>query len=408
MKSQIIPIFFVILVASLILTGFLFYNLFYGTRTEEEIFKVKTLDAARNLIENLKNYLKSSLIYSSIQAIRENARSGGAIGAGPWICNGANPLPAEKSKECLEKYTKYYLSIYGSKFNTTLPLKTSLKDFSSLIYDVDTSKIFDGKYDEGNFFVNASNAQLSVFSESLSISENFDISEYVTKNRYWYMFRIFTEFANEDPLSSCICSNIECACSSSSSEESCSSCLAASEACGEYALKILQSKFDNYVKCEKENICCQQGIGPPCLPPSDCLSWSNRCSKNCEHECIEPQAAQAAQKYESYSSSQTFPLKKLYFQDQVKEEDCNALYWKEARFSSAFIFTCKDYKYYVSSPKGPQPLTFSITAYVFLRDQDACKTIVPCNCTLEDGSKAKKCEECKPLGNACTECKYIP
>jgi|GEM_PF-2265082 len=401
MKSQIIPISFLLLSVGLIIIGFIFYNVFYGKKYEQGILEIKILDVARNVIENAKNYLKLSLVYSSLQAIREQASSGGSVGAGPWICNGPNPLPVEISKGCLENYTKYYLTIYGSKFNTTIPLNVYLKDFSSLIYQIEEAGVLNGLYDEGNFTVNASDARISVTKEAFRVSEEFNVSELVTKNRFWYMFRIFTEWANEDPFSPCICANLGCACSSSSGEEVCSSCLQAAENCAEYALKALQSKFDEYVKCEKENICCMQGIGPACLEPTDCIPWSNRCSKSCEHACIIPYSTS----YSSYSPFYTlpsFPTKKISFQasDQqtvCKEYDCKAYYWHEARFSAAYIFTCKDYKYYISSPKGPKPLTFSVSVYAYFRDQDRCKELVECECP----SSATKCEECTPK---CTKC----
>jgi hypothetical protein len=402
MKSQIIPISFLLLSVGLIIIGFIFYNVFYGKKYEEGILEIKILDAARNVIENAKNYLKLSLVYSSLQAMREQASSGGSVGAGPWICNGPNPLPVEISKGCLENYTKYYLTIYGSKFNTTIPLNVYLKDFSSLIYQLEESGVFSGLYDEGNFTVNATGARISVTKDELRVSEEFNISELITKNRFWYMFRVFTQWANEDPFSPCICAYLACACSSTSQEEECTNCQQYADACAEYALKVLQSKFDEYVKCEKANICCAQGIGPSCLEPTECIPWSNRCGKKCEHNCTPPYP------YTSYASSHSFytptffPNRKISFQGsdqqtECKEYDCKAYYWYEARFSAAYIFTCKDYKYYISSPKGPKPLTFSVAAYAYLRDQDRCKALVKCECP----PSATKCEECTPK---CTPC----
>jgi len=413
MKSQLLPISFFLLSVGLIVIGFIFYNVFYGEKYEQKIFEIRVLDAARNVIENAKNYLKLSLVYSSLQATREHASAGGSIGAAPWICNMPNPLPVEVSKTCLQNYTKYYLTIYGSKFNTTLPLNVYLKDFSSLIYRISESGVFSGIYDEGNFTIEANDSRISVTKGDLRISEEFNISELITKNRYWYMFRIFTEWAKEDPFSPCICSHLSCACGSSSGEEGCSSCLRSADMCADYALRILQSKFDEYVKCEVENICCMQGIGPPCLEPTGCISWSNRCSTGCIHECVLPSFTISSSSYsqtsslsyleEDYSWEKTTITEKIPTTTttteppQCKIFDCKAYYWYEARFSAAYVFTCKDYKYYISSPNGPKPLTFSVTVYAYLRDQDRCKTLVQCNCP----PWATTCEECEP---GCTQC----
>ena len=403
MKSQLIPISFLLLSVGLIVIGFIFYNVFYGKKYEEKILEIRVLDAARNVIENAKNYLKLSLVYSSLQAMREQASSGGSVGAAPWICNGPNPLPIEVSKICLQNYTKYYLTIYGSKFNTTLPLNVYLKDFSSLIYQIEESEVLNGMYDEGNFTIEANDARISVTRDNLRVSEEFNISELVTKNRFWYMFRIFTEWAKEDPFSPCICAYLRCACSSSSGEEVCSSCQRFADACAEYALKVLQNKFDEYVKCEKANICCMQGVGPSCLEPTDCIPWSNRCSRNCEHNCtLPPSSISSYSSHLQNSTSLFLPTKRIYLQTtnqqtECKIFDCKTYYWYEARFSAAYIFTCKDFKYYISSPKGPKPLTFSVSVYAYLRDQDRCKALVPCECP----QSATKCEECIPK---CTPC----
>ena len=411
MKSQIIPVSFLLLSVSLVIIGFVFYNVFYGKKYEEKIFEIKILDATRSLIENAKSYLKISLVYSSLRAIGEQAMSGGSIGAGPWICNGPNPLPVDISKQCLENYTRYYLTIYAGKFNTTLPLNIYLKNFSSLVYQIENLDVLSGIYDEGNFTILAEDGMINVVGKDIRISENLNISELITKNRFWYMFRVFTEWAQEDPFSPCICSNLGCACSSASQEEACSFCLTYVDLCARYALKKLQSKFDEYVVCNVENICCSQGIGSSCLDPSECITWnSKRCSKGCEHSCIFPyHIISSYSPYSSYSNSQFSYWNVLRLesnqeqtttttqQTECKEYDCKSYYWYEARLSAAYIFTCKDYKYYISSPKGPAPLTFSVSAYAYLRDQDRCKSIVKCKCP----PTATKCEECEP---ACTPC----
>ena len=429
MKSQIIPISFLLLSVSLIIIGFVFYNVFYGRKYEERVFKIKILDAARNIIENAKSYLKLSLVYSSLRAMREQAMAGGSLGAGPWICNGPNPLPVSISKRCLENYTKYYLTIYAGKFNTTLPLSVYIKNFSSLIYQIEDLDVLKGIYDEGNFTILAEDGVVNVVSKDIKILENLNISEVITKNRFWYMFRIFTEWASEDPFSPCICSNLDCACSSTYEEEECSSCLSSTDLCAKYALKKLQSMFDEYVVCKVENVCCMQGRGSSCLEPSGCIGWSNkRCSKKCEHSCtfyenlyyhsenesfyqtlgceppyctttttIIPSTTTPPTTTTTMVTTTTIPPTTTTESKECIVYDCNSYYWYEARLSVAYTFTCKDYKYYISSPKGPAPLTFSVTAYTSFRDQDRCESVVKCECP----STATKCGECGP---ACTPC----
>lgn len=401
MKSQIIPISFFLLSVSLILIGFIFFNVFYGKKYEEKIVKIRMLDATKNVMENAKNYLKLSLLYSSLQAMRELASSGGSSGSAPWICNGPNPLPFNISKGCLENYTQYYLTIYITKFNTTLPIKIYLTNFSDVIYQLKEADVIKSLHDEGNFSIDAINAKISISGDEIKVYEEFNASEFITKNRFWYMFRIFTEWANEDPFSSCICAHLDCACSSSSGEEYCSSCLQAAERCAEFSLQLLQKKFDEYVVCEKANICCMQGVGNECLNQTDCISWKNKCSKSCEHTCVQPRSAKIESREGSISHSLSSQNKRELTQnsqsDNCKIFNCKTYYWYEARFSAAYSFTCRDYKYFISSPKGPKPLTFSVLAYAYLKDQDRCKTLVKCECP----ESATKCEECK---SKCTPC----
>lgn len=401
MKAQLIPIVFLLIAASLLVFGFIFYNIFYGYKYQVQVFEITTIDVVRNLIENFKSFLKLSLTYSTLQSISEHGLAGGSIGAGAWICNGPNPLPASLSKKCLEEYTKYYLNIYLEKYNTTLPVDLKASPFLELNYDIDIDKILRGKYDEGNYWVNASGAFLIASSKDKNINlfEIFNTSDYITKNRYWYLFRIFTEWANEDVLTKCICINLGCACQTKSGETSCTNCLEESQYCGELALKSLQEKFDENVKCTFSIGCCMEGTADSGCEVSDCISWSSRCTFNCTHDCTKPPITTSTGieksllnvPEQSYlpSTSSSFLSSSL---------QCFSEYWYEARFSSIYTFTCKDYKYYTSSPKGPKPLEFTVVAFASLRDKDICREKIPCDCPTD----AVSCSDCRQTG--CTPC----
>ena len=124
MKGQLIPLVFLILAVSGVITGYVLFNTFYGTKYEKELFNIRVLNIGSDVIEAFKAYLGLSLTYSSQQALRESACFGGLISEQPWawICNSPNPLPVEKSKECSEKFIKYYLNVYASNFSIILPL----------------------------------------------------------------------------------------------------------------------------------------------------------------------------------------------------------------------------------------------------------------------------------------------
>lgn len=401
MKAQLTPIVFVILSASLIVIGYIFFNLFYGTEYKAHLFQIRLLDAIRNLIEDFKNYIKLSLTYSSHQALREHACWGGTIGdeRNHWICNGPNPVEVETSKKCLEVYTKYYLNEYSSLFYTYLPVKILKYNFTDTVYDVDTLNVFAGKYDEGNFWVNSSGSRIVVSNKNINQFEEISTQDFITKNRYWYLFRKFYEWAMDDVYSPCICSIIDCSCSSNSGEESCSSCNVPVENCASLALNDLQRRFDNNVTCKMSRECCRQGVGPPCLPPSDCLPWESRCAALCTHECRNPET-HARSCPVSVSSFAPFSntkdnLAKLYLQSL----ECKCDYWREGRVAAIYSYTCEDHKYYVPSNNGPVPLKFVAVALATWRDQDACKGIRKCLCP----DNATSCDECDNSG-CCTPC----
>ena len=419
-KAQLIPIFFLILILGLSIVAYVFYNVYYGSTYERFLHRINVIDIGRNVVESLKSYLMLSLHYSMLQSLREHACRGGTIEVedskpivAAWICNGPFPVNPELSKECLGKHTLYYFNIYFELWNTSLPFSVMKNRVSNCEIKASVDEIFSGKYDEGHFSVNCSPTSLGLAGENIYLSEQFSPYDIPTKVRYWYMFRKFYEWAQQDPFSPCICSVIGCACASSGME-SCSSCNVPVENCAKKALKELQSKFDEFVECEYRRICCVQDIGPSCQPPSPCLSWENpMCSKKCEHSCtlytygkICPVKSGTgrnvevgygniiSQKYES----RTFTGEN---EKEINNKNCVCEYWYESRLAAAYEFTCRDYKYFIPSENGPIPLTFSVTAYAYWRDQDACIQQNLCDCEGKE-----KCEECTPV-NCCTKCREI-
>jgi hypothetical protein len=394
MKGQLIPFVFMILLVATVMIGYIFYNTYYGTNYQLQIFNTRVIDAVRNLIEGFKDYLKLSLTYSSHQALREHACLGGITGCEgqlgrscPWILNGPNPVEVDQSKACLEAYTKYYLNVYTNLFNSSLPVMLAKGNSTEIIYGVDSEGVFSGKYDEGNFWVNSSGAKISISGTNINEYENVDMNDFVTKDRYWYMFRIFHDWAEADVYTPCICKALTCACSSSSSgEENCAAnCLSEAEACADTALNDLQGRFnvkDNFVKCERNRDCCAQGIGPVCGDPPGCLGWSSRCLSQKEHSCVGPPPTEKlcpiSQESSSSISESPFSTQSNPYYSKVsfQEEEC----WchSEARLAAGYTFKCTDYKYYVPSEKGTVPLIFTADAIASLRDPWRCCTVCIC------------------------------
>jgi len=384
MKAQLIPFIFLILLIGGVLLGYIFYNTFYGTKYEESVYERNILDIIRNEMEGLKGYSKQALIYS---------------------------------RECLEKYTLYYLNVYFGNYSILeLPVQLTKKNFSSCEYQVDPDEVlnppsvYDPYYDEGNFWVNVSGAMAAISGKSAAMAANISTNEYITRNRFWYLWRIFYEWAQDDIYSPCVCSRIGCACSSGSGEEACTSCKDDSEYCADKALNDLQRRFnESEVKCYRTDpyVCCAQGIGPiSCVPKNICFSWQNSlCISTCKHECKPPppvgplcpvtSLSPTATYYKYYkddiSSNISLPkaicqrhnnsnrsLEIDYVYDSYNSNSCPA--WIEARFATSHEFTCIDNKYHVPSEKGPVPLIFRVRAIAFWRAPDFCPTTSPLCC----------------------------
>jgi len=381
-KGQITPFVFLILLVSSITIGYIFFNTYYGTRYKFETFQISVIDAVANVILALKNYLALALSYSDLQALREHACLGGTIGAGGWIVNGPNPVTVEQSKECLQEYTLYYFNSYLDLYNTTLPVNITKYPYDSCVYGIDESGVFAKKYDEGYFWVNSSKgaAIVSGLNRNVTMFETLDNADFVTKNRYWYMFRIFYEWAMDDIYSPCICGIIACSCGTGSGAETCSSCSAPAEKCAKNALTDLQNRFDKLddnVKCRMDKQCCQQGTGPPCGSPPGCQSWlSTTCLANKEHECMEPEVGKRSCPIKASKSSSSALSESKYITLGLQGYSSISLSpggcWYEGRVSAGYKYTCEDQKYYVPSDKGPVPLVFSVVAYAFWRDPTTC------------------------------------
>lgn len=372
MKAQLIPFVFIVLLIAGVVTGYVFYNTFFGSTYQLQIFNIRLVDVARNVIENFKAYLQLALSLSVHQTTREHACVSGSVGAGPWICNGPNPLSVSQSKSCMEKYTNYYLNVYSDMFNVSLPVLLSKGNFTECIYDIDESDVFSGKYDEGDFWVNCSGGKIAIKAKNIDEFERINRSEFLTNNRYWYLFRNFYEWAMDDVFTPCICEKTPCACYSRSSEEACTSCKDDAEECAERALADLQRRFtkDQYVICKKEKLCCAQGR--PVFPPGSCSPWINKiCISTCEHRCDNPPPSGPVCPEKVLTSY-------LLANESSKNGTVNDELWWWRRwpglvgFAAGYEFWCTDHKYYVSTKNGPKPLIFHAQAIAFLKNVVSC------------------------------------
>ena len=428
-KGQLLPFAFLIFLVAGIMISYIFFNFYYGTSYNIQTLLISTVDAIGNLAQSFKNYLKLSLAYSDQQSLREHACTGGTVGAAPWIVNGPNPVEVQQSKECLEKYTLYYFNVYLDMFDTSLPVEIKKYNYTQNSYGVDEAGVFSGIYDEGYYWVNSSDGVIVIsgINRNVTLVDNLNNSDFVTKNRYWYMFRNFYDWAMADVYSPCICSVIGCSCSSSSGMEQCSSCSDPTNNCAKTALNDLKNRFDGDVKCRMDKLCCNQGIGPPCQEGDECLPWTeeNTCLSKNDHQCINPSIGERPCPIKSpkttttrtttttLSTKSSSPYTNLIsssnpFAEEGNESTSYCLIWIEGRVAAGYRYTCEDFKYYVPSDKGTVPLTFIVNAYAFFRYPKACMGYTTCpGCEQESSTTSTTgttipCGPCSP-GECCWE-----
>jgi hypothetical protein len=378
--------------------------------------------------------------------LREDACLGGMAPAGSWICNGPSQPKFEDSKQCLEKHTEYYLDVYTDLFNTTLPVQLSKVSFTNCLYDVDQGGVFSGKYDEGNFWVNCSGEKIAISGGDVSEFEEIGTSDFITKNRYWYMFRIFNEWAQNDVYSKCMCG----------CTLSCSGC-GCTKNCAKKAYEDLEKRFDDYVICDepdKWKCCDQQYGGISCSQGNTCVDWPDATCKCIGHVCTNPPLGEICLPNSSIISSPSQTQEPItgptqgyccYLGEEYSclpskictteggtssrtkcqtDEDCAVTttvtattiqtttitpikcccnYWVENRLAATYLFSCKDHKYYVPSSKGPIPLEFNVYATAKFRAPDACINTESCSdLPNPETCTERNCPHCP--GNTCYPC----
>lgn len=397
---SILPIAFVVLAVGITLISWIMYNTYFGSSFQGQVFIESKIDTIRNEVEGMKNFIKQSLIFSSHQSLVQHAEFAGLVNPqkAAWICGGPDVPTVEQTTSCLESYTKYFVNMYLENYSIDLPISVIREDFESCYYDVNGGGVVSGKYDEGNFLVDIKNGKVYFSSkDELGTSEIINSQDEITRNRFWYMFRIFKAWAEKNVLG-----NEICACTMG-----CQGCDCVKKASID-AFNDLRSRVDEYVICRVSDIqpCCISETG--CGEPKQCLFWEEeeidpdkRCLLPCEKKCIEPEEffgslrENASESYEKlYDDYTTESGEPLY---AGGEEICECYIWPEWRLAGSFGYSCTDYKYYVPGPGGPKPLTFSVSGFASFRvPHPNCEVKIECIPGVTPCCTPCICEEVPP------------
>lgn len=373
-KFQVLQISFIIFsIFFLILTYFFLATNFF--KVSEKILTERKIDIFENLNNIILAYSKLSLYYATTLNLREESHS--------WIHNGFNPLDFNYLKECKENVTRYFLNSYLSKFQVFLPVEIKISRTDKCFWNITERDVFDGKHDEGHFYTNCSEIQIIIYTNETISRDVAEIKNYISNNRYWYLYRKIYEWAKEngDKFANCVCYLVS----------SCANCKQI-EKCYEGLFEALKEKFieDKYVRCKEitSEPCCYQEFGEPCIDIKACIGWTkNICYLSKDYECPKIddniQMVQVIKKVASSNSN-------LFVYLTCK--------WLENRMETNKIYECEDYKYYESTPSGPDKIVFRIGVFAGFRNYKACIKFVKC---FYSGNNAI-CKNCE--NNECESC----
>lgn len=351
LKGSLMPFIFIILLAFLALLFWRYYSGGNLTGAGQEIADASLMNMLRSEIEASKRFSKMSLAYSSEQALYEHALAGGICSnekTEGWICNTPSPKDFEDNKKCLENRTLSYINLFVQNYSIDLPVDYELSGFKSLNYQISFSDVLEGNYDEGNYLMSAQGSAMKISAKGSKASEEIKLEENIGKNRYWYLYRNFYDWSNENLYSKEI---QECT-------VSCQGCECIEHA-AENALDSLQKKFDEFVACNSKRICCVRGPsrltglmkGFSFWDQSDCIS-------GCQIKC-----GQAI-------SNLTYGLDKSPFEAYKSSAQSDRI--SDNKLAAVYEFSCTDNKYFVATGEGPKPLTFKVLASASFVDKGAC------------------------------------
>jgi hypothetical protein len=300
-----------IIVVSIFLVSWIISVFSSVSQQERMIEKLKLLKLS-SYLDFLKGFSREALLLSSHAAIQRVASTGGEINElnepKNWICGEDVSPELDDVKYVLSEETKKYLNQYLEKLKIKDLPSINLTNFTFVDYDVNLESVSGGKNDE-KFNVSGYGSEINITLEGNSVASENDVYEEIAQVRFWYMYRIFKEWAATTALSSCVqncCGDI------------CSDFKSCAESCINIGLRELQNLFDENVECTSSLKCC--------------YTESGECN-NALQECMECTTGQI-----------------------------------EARAAIEAQFSCKDRKYLLSV-EGDRHLVFSVSTSIWVESK---------------------------------------
>ena len=423
-----------ILVAVSIVGGWIFLSYESGDIYQKKVITDTRLDKVSNYLELAKTYSKMSFIFSVNQALARVASLGGTtkIPRKPgesewvhsWVCNGKKFIPSvDTVRYFLSEETNATLNIYISNLSRKYDTVNIYADnYTCVNYNVTESDVLSGKYDEGNFSVGCYGSKIITMHSNIKMGSPNDYYFPFYNIRFWKLYRGFRTFIESTNFNPCECIGTACQCHGNPCDKGCEpykKCLVDNVVTPNVE-KLNNIMNDKYIVCSGDVSCNYEEDGPSCIDIDACLPWhqppccfyckvrkkKKACYESSYTEFKEGENVKGEDQQNNDNEGGKYNSEDNYNQNIESPGSCSShkcMYWYEKRVTHVITFSCKDTKYYVSTPSksSPEPLTFSISVTAAARNPKACKTTASCN---EQTDPYGNCHCTCPLPAACVSC----
>ncbi|OGI15087.1 hypothetical protein A3K63_03840 [Candidatus Micrarchaeota archaeon RBG_16_49_10] len=294
-----------------------------------------------------------------------------------FYCNGPSVPSENEMRVMLSDQSVEILNAYKNnlKFNDPL-LTVKIKDFTCVDIPND-GRVKSGQYDEG-FNINAYGSDIQVIREENVINGSNDVFEYVTDDRFWFLYRKISYWVDNNGgfIYSHMCNcldNLDCTSKNACDSGQCpvfGSCV--EDAFKIYANSLKKYINDQYVTCSGVPNCCATEKGPSCQPDPrtscDLLDYG---------ECFD---------CKNYSSELCI--------DKISAQTCGGVcsYWESGKASVNGLITCRDEKYQLSVPGKDRHLEFTIEIVSSLEKNGINVDVWNCDSNCECQGSCGGCE----------------
>lgn len=260
---------------SILLIFLFFRDVAFKSQTLRDVL----LSRVSKYLDVTKGFAQHSTLLSSHSATYDVAYKGGHTlqGTRTWVCNGPWGPTVDEVRFFLGKETLEFLNRYITNYKVTDP-QISIRNFTCVNYNVNQFSVLGGKVDE-KFSVQAFGSEINITFGENNVRSRHDLDLEISRNRFWYMYRIFKKWSETTTLPQDICAGIPLVCGCNPSPGHCSSNCQAFQSHAlaqiQKAKIYLESLFNDpeYITCTAKMDCCMTKITGNTNRIEACLEW---------------------------------------------------------------------------------------------------------------------------------------